>query len=150
MIRLGLHAKLYRNTGSYVSPSWNEVSNVKDLTLNLESGEADVTTRGNAGWRATVGTLKDASVEFQMLWDAADEDFTAVQNAFLTNLPIECAIMSGPMNDSESKGLRAFFAVLKFTRSEALEEAIQAEVTMKPTVEGSPPIPPQWISGSGS
>ena len=28
------------------------VKNVKDLTLNLESGEADVTTRATKGWRA--------------------------------------------------------------------------------------------------
>ena len=31
-IRLGLNAKLYRNTGSYASPTWNEIGNVKDVT----------------------------------------------------------------------------------------------------------------------
>jgi hypothetical protein len=65
-VRLGLDAKLYRNTGTYAAPVWNEVKNVKDLTLNLEAGEADVTTRGNNGWRATLATLKDGSVEFEM------------------------------------------------------------------------------------
>jgi len=70
--RLGMDAKLYRNTGDYATPTWVEVSNVKDVTLNLEKGEADVTTRANAGWRATVGTLKDASIEFQMVWDTVD------------------------------------------------------------------------------
>ena len=55
--RLGMDAKLYRNSGSFGSPIWTEVTNVKDLTLNLEKGEADVTTRANGGWRATVGTL---------------------------------------------------------------------------------------------
>ena len=62
--RLGMDAKLYRNAGSFGSPIWTEVTNVKDLTLNLEKGEADVTTRANGGWRATVGTLKDASIDF--------------------------------------------------------------------------------------
>ena len=55
-IKLGMEAKLYRNTGTYALPTWVELTNVKDLTLNLEAGEADVTTRGNAGWRATVAT----------------------------------------------------------------------------------------------
>jgi hypothetical protein len=40
-------------------------------------GEADVTTRGNAGWRATVATLKDGSIEFEMVWDTGDADFGA-------------------------------------------------------------------------
>jgi len=38
--KLGMEAKLYRNTGSYESPVWAEVENVKDLALNLEAGEA--------------------------------------------------------------------------------------------------------------
>ena len=78
-IRLGLNAKLYRNTGSYASPTWDEIGNVKDVTLNLESAEADVTVRANNGWRATVPTLKEASVEFEMVWDTEDDDFTAIR-----------------------------------------------------------------------
>jgi hypothetical protein len=42
------------------------------VTLNLEAGEAEVTTRANSGWRATVATLKEASVEFEMVWDTGD------------------------------------------------------------------------------
>ena len=55
-IKLGMEAKLYRNTGTYAAPTWVELTNVKDLTLNLEAGEADVTTRGNAGWRTTAAS----------------------------------------------------------------------------------------------
>jgi hypothetical protein len=81
-VRLGLEAKLYRNTGTSGSPTWTEMTNVKDLTLNLEASEADVTTRGNAGWRATLAALKDASIEFEMVWDTADAAFTAIKDAF--------------------------------------------------------------------
>lgn len=51
-VKLGLDAKLYRNTGTFASPAWNEIQNVKDVTLNLEAGKADVTTRGSAGRRS--------------------------------------------------------------------------------------------------
>ena len=40
---LGLDAVLYRGTAG--TKATTEVTNVKDLTINLESGEADVTTR---------------------------------------------------------------------------------------------------------
>ena len=85
-VKLGLDAKLYRNTGTQAAPVWNEIKNVKDVTLNLEAGEADVTTRGNAGWRATVATLKDGSIEFDMVWDTADDDFSATPNFVVKTL----------------------------------------------------------------
>jgi predicted secreted protein len=142
--RLGMDAKLYRNTGTFAAPTWTEVTNVKDLTLNLEKGEADVTTRANGGWRATVGTLKDASIDFQMVWDTADAAFSAIQQAFFGNTNIEFAIMDGVMTDPTSEGLRATFDIFNFTRNEALEEAIMVDVTIKPTYTANAP---QWING---
>ena len=143
--RLGLDAKLYRNT-STTGTEWVELSNVKDVTLSLEKGEADVTTRANGGWRATVGTLKDASIEFQMVWDTDDDGFTAIQQAFFTNTPIEVAVMSGDITDPESEGLQATCDVLSFTRNEALEEALLVDVSLKPTYAATAP---QWIGNTG-
>ena len=63
-IVLGLDAILMRGPAGTTGST--EVKNVKDLTLNLESGEADVTTRATKGWRASVATLKEASLEFNI------------------------------------------------------------------------------------
>jgi hypothetical protein len=144
-VKLGMDAKLYRNTGSYGSPVWNEVKNVKDVTLNLEAGEADVTTRGNAGWRANIATLKDASLEFEMVWDTADDDFTAIRTAFLTSAAIEFAVLDGPVATSGSQGLRASMAITNFSRAEPLEEAIKVSVTAKPTYATNPP---EWMTAA--
>ena len=142
-VKLGMDAKLYRNTGSYETPTWDEVTNVKDVTLNLEAGEADVTTRGNAGWRANIATLKDASLEFEMVWDTADDDFTAIRQAFLSNGSVEFAVLDGDVETTGSQGLRATMAITNFSRSEPLEEAIQVSVTAKPTYADNPP---EWMS----
>lgn len=140
-VRLGLDAKLYRNTGTYASPTWVELSNVKDVTLNLEKGEADVTTRGSGGWKQTVGTTKDANVEFEMVWDPADQGFTAIKDAFFNNTSIELAVMDGPLpppTGATSQGLRASFTVTKFTRNEPLEESLTVSVTIKPAYGTTP------------
>ncbi len=141
-VKLGLDARLYRNTSVYASPTWNEVKNVKDLTLSLEAGEADVTTRGNGGWRATIATLKDGSLEFEMVWDTADDDFTAIRTAFLTNGSVEFAVLDGAVATTGSQGLRAAMAITNFSRSEPLEEAIKVSVTAKPTYSDHPP---EWM-----
>ncbi len=144
-VKLGMDAKLYRNSGTYASPTWVEVKNVKDVTLNLEAGEADVTTRGNAGWRANIATLKDASLEFEMVWDTADDDFTAVRTAFLTNGSVEFAVLDGDVLTAGSQGLRATMAITNFSRAEPLEEAITVSVTAKPTYADNPP---EWMTAT--
>ena len=141
-IKLGMEAKLYRNTGSYATPTWVEMINVKDVTLNLEAGEADVTTRGNNGWRATVATLKDGSIEFEMVWDTADDDFAVIRDTFLNRGAVELAVMDGDILTPGSQGLRALCMVTNFSRTEALEEAITVSVTVKPTFSLTPPT---WV-----
>lgn len=142
-VKLGLDAKMFRNTGTYVTPVWDEIKNVRDVTLSLETGEADATTRGNNGWRATVATLKDGSVEFDMVWDAADDDFTALRDAFLNKTALDMAVMDGDIATSGSQGLRASFMITNFSRNEPLEEAITASVTVKPTYSANPP---EWMT----
>jgi len=71
---LGKDAKLYH--GPAGSTPSTEMSNVRDVTLTLEAGEADVTTRANSGWRATAPTLRECTCEFEMVWDPADAGFT--------------------------------------------------------------------------
>lgn len=144
-MRLGLEAELFRNTALYATPTWVRVDNVRELTLNLEASEADVTTRANGGWRATVAALKDGSIEFEMVWDTEDAAFTAVQQAFFNNSPLELAVMDGPITESGSQGLRASFAITKFSRNEPLEEAITVSVTAKPTYSAHPP---EWMTVS--
>jgi predicted secreted protein len=144
-VKLGLEAKLYRNGGDYDAPAWSEVQNVKDVTLNLEAGEADVTTRGNGGWKAVIAALKDASLEFEMVWDAADMHFAAIRQAFLTSAAIEFAVLDGDLETAGSQGLRASMAITNFSRSEPLEEAIKVSVTAKPTYAEHPP---EWMTTS--
>ena len=134
-LKLGMEAKLYRNNGTYAVPDWVEMTNVKDLTLNLEAGEADVTTRGNNGWRATVASLKDGSIEFEMVWDTADAGFTAIQQAYFNNTSIEFAVMDGDIATVGSEGFCANFVITGFSRGEPLEEAITVSVTAKPASE---------------
>ena len=141
-IKLGMQAKLnYKTGGQSGAGSWTALGNVRDVTLSLEAGEADVTTRANNGWRATVATLKDASVEFEMVWDTADAGFTAIKNAFFQNATIGLQVLDG----DSGEGLQADFMITGFSRSEALEEALSVSVTAKVTYSATAP---SWLGGS--
>ena len=140
--KLGLDARLYRNTGSYASPVWESLLDIKDLTLSLEKGEADVSTRGSGGFRLTKGTLKDASIEFQLQHNSETTPTAqrkALRDAFLGNAGVELAVMDGDITTVGTEGLRATFDVLNFSRNENLEESIVYDVTIKPTLAANPP-----------
>ena len=140
-IRLGMQAKLYY--GAAGTSATSELTNVKDVTLNLETGEADVSVRASEGWRATVATLKNGSVEFTMIWNTEDEGFTAIKNAYFNNTAIALAVLDG----EGGSGLDADFSVTNFTRNEPLEEAITVNMTVKPTYVTRAPT---WVDGGGS
>ena len=138
---LGLNGKAYRNVGgTYAAPTWSLIDNIRDVTLNLEKGEADVTTRGAQGWRLKAFTLKEGTLDFQMVWDTGDADFTAFKDAYFNDTPILCWFADGLAATTGSQGLKAWFSVGNFTRNEQLEEAMLVDVSLAPTfVSGEPP-----------
>ena len=136
-IKLGLDAKLFRGTAG--TQGTIEVTNVKDVSLSLESGEADVTTRKAKGWKLSVATLKEASLEITSLYDTEDEDFLAFKEAYFSNTPISLFVTDG---DTTAHGLDADFSVTGFTVDQPLEEAVTVKVTAKPTASDRAPV---WV-----
>ena len=118
-VRLGLEAVLTIDGA--------EITNVKDLTVSLEKAEADASTRANNGWRATVGTLKDASIEFAVLNKEGDSAFGMLQGLWSSGDPCDVGI-------SDAGGtLTLTCEVVNFNVNQNLEEVISADVTLKPT-----------------
>ena len=128
---LGMNAKIYQGPTGTALATLTEMDNVKDVTLNLEAGEADVTTRANQGWRATAPTLRECTAEFEMLWKPGDTGFDAIKTAFLTSATIALAVLTGEKATSGTEGPRGDFSITNFSRSEPLEEGVTVSVTAK-------------------
>lgn len=122
---LGMDAKLYY--GAAGATATNEMSNVRDVTVSAEAGEADVTTRANSGWRATVATLRECTIEFEMVWDPADAGFAAIKNAYLSSELVALRAL----DQAGGTGVDADFSITGFTQNQPLEEAITVSVTAK-------------------
>ena len=129
---IGLDAKLYYNANTYASPSWTELTNVKDVSLSMDAGEADASTRGSGGWKITEATLRSASIEFEMTWDTSKAWFIALRDAYLAGTLVEMACMDGAIATSGKEGLRAGMSVTEFMRNEPLEGVVTVSVTVKP------------------
>ena len=128
---LGMNAKIYQGAAEADLATLTEMGNVKDVTLTLEAGEADITTRANGGWEATAPTLRKCTVEFQMVWKPGDTVFEAIKNAFLTSGTVAMAVLDQKVTIAGAQGPLGDYSITNFTRNEELTEAIVADVTAK-------------------
>jgi|GEM_PF-202648 len=128
---IGMNAKAFYGAESAALSALTELTNVKDVSLSLESGEADVTTRANSGWRATASTLRECNAEFEMLWKPGDAGFQALKDAFLGGTNVRMAFLTGAMAGEDSEGPVGDFSITKFSRNEPLEEGVTVPVTAK-------------------
>ena len=125
--RLGIKGKIFYGTAGSTGVPATELTNVTDVTITLDASEADVTTRDNDGFRATIAGLKECTIEFDMLYLPNDAGFKAIKTAWLKAEQIHLAALTsktgeGPVGD---------FSITGFSRSEPLEEAIKYSVTAK-------------------
>lgn len=130
--KVGLSCKLYENTATYASPVWVEITIARDVTLNMEAGEAEASSRSNT-FREYLQALKDASIEFDALYDAEDARFQSIKDAFFDDTTLEILALDGSSATSGNEGLRMTCIVSAFTRNEPLEDTVTMSVTLKPT-----------------
>jgi len=128
---LGMNAKIYQGAAGAALVDLTEMDNVKDVSLTLEAGEADVTTRANQGWRATAPTLRECTAEFEMLWKPGDAGFEAIKTAYLSSDTLRLAVLTGEKATSGTEGPLGDFSITNFSRNEPLEEAVMVSVTAK-------------------
>lgn len=139
-------AKLYYNTGSYGSPTWTLICNVKDLTLNMSNGETDTTTRCGGGVREYVAGLSDISISFNMLYDTGDTAWEALRAAYFGKSSLEFLCLDGLVATVGSEGLRATMVVTNFNITETLGEALMTDVSLRPTPNDN--AAPAWYTVS--
>jgi len=130
----------YKTAGVGGAGSWVVAEKIKDVTVTVETSEADVTTRANNGWEAVVAALKKGSIEFEMIADMDDAAFAAFRTAFFAGTAIGIKAI-----DKYGEGLIADMMVLKFSRNEPLGGVATYSVSIKPTLSDTAP---DWQEGT--
>lgn len=155
--RTGQECKLYR-LGSGTRATWGpensdgihegaapgalvEIPNVRDLTPNLEVGEADTSTRAS-DWTQRTPTMRDGGVEFQMVYNTSDTHYAAILKAWLKKQKIALAILDGDADEAGTQGLWADCYIFNVSNPQPLADAVMVTVTAKP---GTSDVPPEYV-----
>lgn len=102
---------------------------VKDVTLSMSKATADVTTRRNSGWRATVGTLKEGTLSTTLV--VTSDSASTVQkviNAYLATGSAAMIKIAALDKATDGQGPVAEWSITSLNRGEPLEDAVTYEV----------------------
>ena len=128
--QFGADAKLYYHTTADTAlADMNEATAVIEVTVGVEKADADITTRGNDGWRGRGGGLKDLSIEITAQWRKDDEFLNNCRDAFLNNTLIDLCAMTGDRDVGGNEGPRGTFEILNISRPEPLEDKLVQNIT---------------------
>jgi hypothetical protein len=134
--KIGLECKVYRTASpltstAYGGASWLEAKNVRDVSIDLSKGEADMSTRAST-WRETRGTLKEGPVTMTVKWDVNDALCAALLASWLNNTMLGLAFLDGAVSGAGAQGPAGNYECINFPRNEQLEEGVMIEVVVKP------------------
>lgn len=142
---MSFNAKLYRNTGTYGTPVWDLVPNVKDVSVPWDFNEVDVSRRAGGGFAESEPALTKISVDFDMIEDTADTDFTTFRDAAIAKTSIGMLVLNGLQATAGSCGLRAEMKFFKMGQGQKLDDAMRVEFSMKPCYSSNAP---SWYTAS--
>ncbi|MEO1526733.1 MAG: hypothetical protein AAFX06_14960 [Planctomycetota bacterium] len=145
--RTGLEVVTY-NVSSLGTPVYtNPIGTIREETVNLTKVLADVTDRRANGWRLQKGTLKEGSVDAQLIYDPEDADFTDIQTAFFADTKLPLFFSDGDATTAGTwQGLMAAFHVSEFSQPRNLEDAVVVDISLVPDLEDTTNEAPRWHS----
>lgn len=121
------------------------VNVARDVTVTMEHGEADVTTRGSQGFENTHKTKKRLEFAWDMVYDPDDAGFVLVKTAY-DAAPSDAASKIGVWAlDENSAGPKADCHIFKFEIGEPLDGVTMVSCVAKPCRSDDAP---DWEDGN--
>lgn len=105
--------------------------NCRDVKITTNTDEVDITSRATSGFKATVATLKESTIEFDAVWKKDDTFFNWLIDAWSNSSEIAVLAMDGAYDTSGNSGLIGNFTVPGFGREEPIGDVMKSSITLK-------------------
>lgn len=134
---LGILSKTYRNTGTYGSPTWSEVTCISDLAINPAWDEADGSSRGSRA-KQSGKTLMGLEISAKLRVSPGDENYEAFSDAVYDDTVLDLMILDGDDAVNDVRGWRADFHVFSAAQDQAMANVLYDDVVLKPAISANP------------
>lgn len=130
-VMVGINGGLYRNTGSYSTPTWVEITAVRDVTPNAPWDMGDASSRGSRA-KLSAKTQMDLSVSAVVRANPADAGYSALYDSSIGTGLLDLLVLNGKLTVEGAKGFRAEWNVSPTTQDQAIGGVIYDTFEMKP------------------
>ena len=134
MPKLGINAKLYRNTGSYEATSLSEVTLISDLAVNVTWDEAPADAR-ESRVKQVVKTMLGLEITGRIKKKQTDANYLAFMSAMLSDDLLDLFVLDGAFDIVGVEGWRADFLVFSGSEDQAMANSLYVDFTLKPFIE---------------
>lgn len=138
---------VYRNTGTYGSPTWTSVSLVKDAIPNTPWDMAEASIRASRV-KLYAATQQDFDLTMNVLDNDLDTGVQAFKAAANAATPLDLLVMDGPITDEGARGVRAHF-LLSQNMDQSIGNVNYCNFTCKPTFHADG-YPKYVVAGAAS
>lgn len=133
-VKVGIKGVVYRNTGTYGSPTWTACPLIRDVTPNFPWDMVDASVRGSRA-KLYAKTQIDLGAQVVMRADDADTDYAAwVDAAVSATAKLDLLILDGPITAEGARGVRAEFLVSMSTQAQNIGDVVYSTFDVKPAV----------------
>lgn len=134
----GFSCVLARNTGTYGTPVWNSVANVRDVNLALQKGESEAGGR-DSDWEQFLPARKRAELTYQVPDDYASDDYAALELSYDTDTVIDMVIADGVIATVGTHYFRCDMYCFGFDHAQPLDGAAMIDITQKIAASSNAP-----------
>ena len=134
---LGINAKCYRNTGSWGSPTWSEVTCISDFTLPVGWDTVEAPTRASRV-KSGARTLVALNPTGKLKSSVDEENYLAFWEALMAapgsaEEELDLLILNGPHTTNGCRGYRGMFIVTKGDEDQGLGNALFNDIALMPS-----------------
>jgi len=129
--KLGIKAKLYRNTSSYLAPVWVEVKAISDLSSNFSWDIAPADSR-ESRIKVTAKTLADAKITGKIKVSNTDAGYAAFWEAAHSDTSLDLLVLNGAKDENGSRGYRGYYQVNNPNEDQGLGNVLYMDFELSP------------------
>lgn len=137
MAKKGYKRKLYRNTGSFNSASWNETDNIKDTAWAFQKDALDGTKRASGKLKEYEPGRGEFTITGMMEVDESNADFTAFETAWLADSLLDIMILDGDNTTDGSRGYRMEMKLFAFSEDTADDGILYRNFELRPCISSN-------------
>lgn len=137
MSRLGIDAKVYRNTATYGTPTWTEINLVRDVQVTPNWNRSDSSSRASKVM-SEVKTQLQLAFTLSVKVSLTDAGYTALMDSFVSSTGVlDLLILNGTTTTNGVEGWRFDAGVFTASEDQSIGGTLYRDFEVAPSGHGT-------------